>query len=182
LLAVLLDDAGAVRVLAEDPTQDLERKISILAAYTCCTGVTALHICAEFNSVECAKALLDLGVNVNASADVDKNGLGGQTPIFHAVNNNHGHFNRNYCRPVMELLANKGAVLDIRLKGLVWGEGMPWETAVFDVTPISYAQCGLYRQFHRPEADVYENLRILYRKRFGVDPPLRNVPNKYLQQ
>lgn len=181
LLAVLLDDAAAIRALATDRTQDLERSISILAAYTCCTGVTALHICAEFNSVECAKALLDLGVNVNARADIDGNGLGGQTPIFHAVNNNHGHFNRNYCRPVMELLANAGADLDIRVKGLVWGEAMPWETVVFDVTPISYAQCGLYRQFHRPETDVYENIGILYRKRYGVGLPMRNVPNKYLQ-
>lgn len=181
LLAALLDDAASVRNLARDPAQNLERKLSMLSAYTSCRGVTALHICAEFNSVECAKALIDAGVGVNIRADVDENGLGGQTPIFHAVNNNHGHWNRNYCRPVMELLANSGADLDIRLKGLVWGDTMPWETVVFDVTPISYAQCGLYRQFHRPEEDVYTNIAILFRKRYGVDPPVRNVPNKYLQ-
>jgi len=181
LLAALLDDAAAVRALATDPGQNLERKLSILGAYTCCKGVTALHICAEFNSMECAKALIDAGVSVNARADVDAHGLGGQTPIFHAVNNNDGHWNRNYCRPVMELLANSGADPDIRLDGLVWGETMPWETVIFDVTPISYAQCGLYRQFHRPEDDVYANVAILFRKRYGVEPPVRNVPNKYLQ-
>jgi hypothetical protein len=179
--AVLLDDAAAVRTLARD-RQNLERKITLLCAYTSCKGVTALHICAEYNCVESAKALLEAGANVNSRADIDADGLGGQTPIFHAVNNNHGHWNRNYCRPVMELLADAGADLEVRVKGLVWGDTMPWETVVFDVTPISYAQCGLYRQFHRPEADVYENLSILYRKRYGVAPPIRNVPNKYLTE
>ena len=181
LMAVLLDDAATVRALAVDSRENLERKLFVLGAYTCCKGVTALHLCAEFNSVECAKALLDAGVNINARADVDERGLGGQTPIFHAVNNNAAHWDRNYCRPVMELLTNAGAALDVLVKGLVWGETMPWETVVFDVTPISYAQCGLYRQFERSETDVYGNLSILYRKRYGVDPPLRNVPNKYLQ-
>jgi hypothetical protein len=51
---------------------------------------------------------------------------------------------------------------------------------VFDVTPISYAQRGLYRQFHRREEDVYTNVAFLHRKRYGSEPPTRNVPNKYL--
>ena len=108
-------------------------------------------------------------------ADVDTDGIGGQTPIFHAVNSN-----QNYCRPMMELLVDAGADLDVRLKGLVWGDTMPWETVVFDVTPISYAQCGLYRQFHRREADIYSNIAYLHRKRYGTEPEIRNVPNKYL--
>jgi hypothetical protein len=57
---------------------------------------------------------------------------------------------------------------------------MNWETVVHDVTPITYAQCGLYRQFHRREEDVYSNIEYLYRKRHGMKPPFRNVPNKYL--
>ena len=80
----------------------------------------------------------------------------------------------------MEMLVDAGADLDVRVKGLVWGDTMDWETVVFDVTPISYAQCGLYRQFHRREADVYGNIRYLYGKRYGVEPAIRNVPNKYL--
>jgi hypothetical protein len=54
------------------------------------------------------------------------------------------------------------------------------ETAVFDVTPISYAQCGLYAQFHRREQDVYRNLAYLYKRRYGSELLVRNVPNKYL--
>lgn len=44
---------------------------------------------------------------------------------------------------------------------LLWGEAMPWETIVFDAIPISYAQCGLFRQFHREERDVYDNIAFL---------------------
>ena len=73
-----------------------------------------------------------------------------------------------------------GANLEIRLKGLVWGGGFEWETVVYDVSPISYAQCGLYFQFHRPEAQVYSNLRYLMEKRHAVcaedkEPSLTNI-------
>jgi ankyrin repeat protein len=133
-------------------------------------------MCAEYNSVQCARALLDSGLPVDAHAFIDEDGLGGQTPLFHAVNSN-----QNYCRPMMELLVNAGADIGVRLKGLYWGAGFEWETVVFDITPISYAQCGLYAQFHRREKDVYNNIAFLYERRHGSRPPIRNVPNKYLQ-
>jgi hypothetical protein len=113
---------------------------------------------------------------VNARAAVDENGLGGQTPLFHTVNSN-----QNYCRPMLEVLSEAGADLEVRLKGLVWGDTMDWETVLFDVTVFSYAQCGLYRQFHREERDIYSNLAYLYKKRYGAEAPVRNVPNKYLK-
>jgi ankyrin repeat protein len=170
LQAVLLDDPAALRSLP------LDGKLDLVGAYTCCTGVSALHVCAEFNSVRCAAVLIERGADVNARAGVDADGLGGQTPLFHAVNSN-----QNHCRPVMELLVDAGADLDVRLKGLVWGAGFEWETVVFDVTPISYAQCGLYRQFHRREQDIYGNIAYMYRKRYPVETmPVRNVPNRYL--
>ncbi len=146
-----------------------QRKLNPLCAFTSCRGVT------EFNSTRCAHVLLDAGTDVNARADRNENGLGGHTPIFHAVNSIF-----NYCRPVMEILVNAGADLDTRVRSLLWGDSMSWETVVYDVTPISYAQCGLYRQFHRREEDVYSNIAYLHRKRFGNEPTTRNVPNKYL--
>jgi hypothetical protein len=51
-----------------------------------------------------------------------------------------------------------GADLDVRVKGLVWGMGFEWETTIFDVTPTSYAQCGLYFQFHRKEQNRHGNI------------------------
>lgn len=175
LEALLLDDVAALQQLLRQSGQDVESKLSIPCAFTTCAGVTPLHICAEFNAIECARALLAAGADVNARADLDAEGFGGQTPIFHAVNSIF-----NYCRPVMELLVEAGADLEVRLKGLVWGSGADWETLLSDVTPISYAQCGLYAQFHRLEHDVYSNLAYLYEKRHGAQLRLRNVPNKYL--
>lgn len=175
LEAILLDDEAGVRKLLAESSEHLQQKLSFLCAYTSCRGVSALHICAEFNSIRCARVLLDSGADVNARADQDADGLGGQTPIFHAVNSNH-----NYCRPMMEMLAEAGADLDIRVSSLLWGESMSWETVVYDVTPISYAQCGLYWQFHRREQDIYSNIDALFRKRYNKPSQYRNVPNAYL--
>jgi len=173
LEALLVDDDAGLRGLRS--SEDLRRKLNPLCAFTSCRGVTALHICAEFNATRCARVLLDAGTDVNARPDQDENGLGGQTPIFHAVNSIF-----NYCRPMMEILVNAGADLATRVRSLLWGESMNWETVVYDVTPISYAQCGLYRQFHRREEAIYSNIAYLYRKHFDSEPPIRNVPNKYL--
>jgi hypothetical protein len=118
---------------------------------------------------------LQAGADVNARAACNSEGLGGQTPLFHAVNSIF-----NYCRPMLEILVDAGACLDTRVSTLLWGESMSWETVLYDVTPMSYAQCGLYRQFHRKEQDIYSNIEYLYRKRYAKAPPMRNVPNKYL--
>jgi hypothetical protein len=175
LQSILLDDDAGLRGLLARSSESLKTKLSPLCAFTSCRGVSPLHICAEFNSVRCARVLLENGADVNARADQDANGIGGHTPIFHTVNSIF-----NYCRPVMEILVDAGADLDIRVQALLWGESMSWETVVYDVTPMSYAQCGLYQQFHRREEHIYSNIESLYRKRYGKAPPLRNVPNKYL--
>ena len=176
LESVLLDDEAKLHDLLSRSNVNLQRPLAFLCAYTSCRGVSALHVCAEFNSVRCARVLLEGGANVNARAVEDANGLGGQTPVFHAVNSN-----GNYCRPMMGILVEAGADLDFRVRSLLWGEEMNWETVLYDVTPISFAQCGLYRQFHRREQDVYSNIDYLYRKRYGRTAPHRNVPNKYLE-
>lgn len=173
--SILLDDERALRgILLNDP-REAHRKLSVPCAFTRCQGVEPLHICAEFNSTRCARVLLESGADVNAAADCDDEGFGGQTPIFHCVNSI-----LNYCRPMLELLVEAGANLDVRLKGLVWGPGADWETLVLDVTPLSYAQCGLYSQFHRSEADIYDNLALLFKRRHASALKVRNVPNRYL--
>ncbi len=49
------------------------------------SGATLLHVAAEYGSVEAAKLLMARGAAVDARAAVDENGIGGQTPLFHAV-------------------------------------------------------------------------------------------------
>lgn len=175
LEALLLDDAMALRRHLASAGEAPSRRLYLPSAFTSCQGVSALHVCAEFNAIRCAPILLEAGADVNATAEIDGDGFGGQTPIFHCVNSI-----LNHCRPMMELLADAGADLKIRLNGVVWGPGADWETLVLDVTPISYAQCGLYAQFHRCEQDVYANLSYLFSKRQGRALPVRNVPNRYL--
>lgn len=142
LQAILLDDDARLReVLAAKPEQ-LHHKLSFVSAFISCRGVSPLHVCAEFNSVRCARVLLEAGADVNAAADLDASGIGGHTPIFHAVNSN-----LNYCRPVMEVLAEAGADLSLRVRLLLWGESMDWGTLVHDVTPISYGSAGCTGNF-----------------------------------
>jgi len=174
--AVLLDDEMAMeRPIKTSGTDLLRRRVHLRAAFTSCQGVTLLHLCAEFNSSRCARVLLDAGADLNAPADIDADGFGGHSPIFHTVNSIHNH-----CRPMMELLLERGATLDVRVEGLLWGQDMDWVTVVVDTTPLSYAQCGLYQQFHRRQDDVYSNLAYLYEQRFGHSLRVANVPNKYL--
>lgn len=174
--AVLFDDNEALARLLTADASIVHNKYNLRAAFTSCRGVTLLHLCAEFNNTRCALVLLDAGANINAMADLDEFGFGGQTPLFHAVNSIH-----NYCRPILELLLMRGASLNVSLRGLVWGEDMDWETLILEVTPISYAQCGSYRQFHRSEEATFSNLALLFQHRYGRELLRCNVPNRYLR-
>jgi ankyrin repeat protein len=176
LQAVLLDDARALRTLLTADAKLVTRTLNMPCTFTPLTGASLLHVCAEYNRVRCAKVLLKAGADLNRRAAVDREGLGGHTPLFHTVNSHH-----NFARPMMELLADAGADLTIQLTGLVWGASFEWETTLYDVTPISYAQFGLLRQFQRREEDIYANITYLCARRDGVAPLIRNVPNKYLQ-
>jgi ankyrin repeat protein len=149
LQTLLLDHSDQLKSLLTADQNALNRMFHLNCAYTSLDGVSALHICAEYNCSACARVLLDSGMDVDLKADIDADGIGGQTPLFHCVNSN-----RNFCRPMMELLANAGARLDNRVQAVAWGRGHDWETVLFDVTPISYAQCGLLPQFHRREEDI----------------------------
>jgi ankyrin repeat protein len=74
-------------------------------------GATLLHVAAEDGNVGAAKLLLDRGADVNARAALDQTGIGGQTPIFHAVT----QFG-DWGLPVAQLLLDHGADLTIRVK------------------------------------------------------------------
>lgn len=175
LLAVLLDDAKALEaLLTTDPTL-VSKKYSLECAFTPLYEATLLHICAEYNQVSCAKILVKQGADVNAKAGLDKMGFGGQTPIFHTVNQH-----ENACMDVMKYLVSLKADLTVTVQGLVWGRSYEWETFIPSVNPISYAMMGLLRQFQRTERQIYEVVSLLLKEKYNIDYFPDNIPNKYL--
>jgi hypothetical protein len=74
-------------------------------------GGTLLHVAAEYGFFDASRILLDRGADVNARAEVDAHGVGGQTPIFHALT----HFG-GVTPEVAQLLIARGADLTIRAR------------------------------------------------------------------
>lgn len=176
LLPVLLNDSETIQDLANADSRYVTHRTSLVSAFTSLSGVTLLHVAAEYGNIDAARALIAAGADVNARADVDSDGLNGHTPIFHSVNSND-----NRSEPIMQLLLDAGAQTDIQLAGIHWGKGFEWETIFFDVTPISYAQIGLMPQVHRCESDIYKNIQTLLRAAKRSVPALNNIPNRYLR-
>lgn len=176
VVPVLLNDAEAIRAAVVANRSLLEHRTTLTSAFTSLAGVTLLHVAAEYGHLEAARALIAAGADVNARAAVDEHGVGGHTPLFHTVNSI-----RNRCEPLMRLLLESGARTDVHVASLAWGKGYPWETTLFDVTPVSYAQMGLLPQFHRREDEIYANIRLLLAAAGRRVPPLENVPNRYLK-
>ena len=177
LLAVLADDPKQLGQLIINDKQLVSKKYSLRCAYTPLHQATLLHICAEFNHVSCAEILFKHGADVNAKAGFDEFRFGGQTPIFHTVNQN-----SNASADMMQLLLEKNADLKITLPGLIWGKGYPWETFIPAVNPINYAMMGLLPQMHRNEKTISQTVSLLLKHAYGINYSSANVPNKYLQQ
>jgi ankyrin repeat protein len=95
-------------------------------------GATLLHVAAEYGNVEAARLLLDRGADVNARATVDASGVGGQTPIFHAVTQFY-----DWGLAVAELLVDRGADLHLRVR-LPGHYERPEE--IVECTPLGYAR------------------------------------------
>jgi ankyrin repeat protein len=94
-------------------------------------GGTLLHVAAEYGNLAAATLLLDRGANVNARATVDEAGIGGQTPIFHAVTQSDDH-----ALAATQLLLERGADLSLRVK-IPGSYERPGE--IVECTPLGYA-------------------------------------------
>jgi hypothetical protein len=173
---VLLNDPSAIRAAVRATPSLLAHRTNLTSSFTPLLGASLLHVAAEYGNLDAARALVEAGADVNAAAAVDEHGLNGHPPLFHTVNS---HANRS--EPILRLLLAAGARPDVRLAGITWGKGYPWETTFFDITPVSYAQAGLFPQVHRRECDIYANIRVLLEAAGRKVPPLDNVPNRYLQ-
>jgi ankyrin repeat protein len=94
-------------------------------------GGTLLHVAAEYGNVEAARLLLDRGADVNARPTLNGSGVGGQTPIFHAVTQFY-----DWGFPVAQLLLDHGADLTVRTKLPGHYERVG---EVVECTPLGYA-------------------------------------------
>lgn len=176
LLAVLLDDAQSLEKGLKSSPGIAGKRYTLRCAFTPLHEVSLLHICAEFNHVSCAEVLARYGADINAKAGVDENGFGGQTPIFHTVNQN-----SNNSIDMLHFLLNHSSDLRHSVVGLIWGKGYEWETFIPAVNPISYAMMGLLPQMHRKETDISQIVSLLLKAAYGIHYQPSNVPNKYLK-
>lgn len=176
LLAVLLDDGTQLKALISENRNRLHQRYTFKSTFTPLIDASLLHICIEYNHINCARVLIESGLSVDSRAGFNKDGFGGQTAMFHAVNQ-HANFN---LESLLLLLEHKADPL-IEVKGLVWGEGYEWETFIPAVNVISYSMMGLLRQFQRNEKDIYSNVQVLMKAAYNLDYLPTNLPNKYLE-
>lgn len=177
LLAVLLDDEVLLDKFLTENKALKDKRYSFDCAFTPLFNATLLHICAEYNHLKCAKTLVNHGADINAKAGIDIHGFGGQTPIFHTVNQHN-----NICIDVLNFLVSQKADLSLTVSGLIWGKGFKWETYIPSVNPISYAMMGLLPQFQRTEEDIYEVVEVFMKSAYGIEYKSVNIPNKYLNE
>ncbi|MBC7888744.1 MAG: ankyrin repeat domain-containing protein [Ferruginibacter sp.] len=176
LLSVLLDDFQALENHIKSKPGIVKEKHTLESTYTPLEDVALLHICAEYNHLHCARVLVAHGADVNEKAGTDEFGFGGQTPVFHTVNQN-----QHNSKEMLAYLLSESAELNLTLKGIIWGKGYEWETLIPAVNPISYAMMGLLPQMHRDELTISKVVMTLLKYQYGIDYSPGNVPCAYLK-
>jgi ankyrin repeat protein len=116
-------------------------------------GTTLLHLCVDYDELEIARWLLDMGMDPNVRAAVGAGGFGGYTALFCTVVSQ-PNFWMNYnsrgpfVAPFTELLLERGANPNVRAslwKRLHPGHGDSTRHEYRDVTALSWG-----RRFHAP--------------------------------
>lgn len=83
---VLLDDTEALTAAIKTDPSLIEHRTTMVSTFTPLVGASLLHLAAEYGNAKVARALVELGADVDAKASVDEYGLNGHTPLFHTVN------------------------------------------------------------------------------------------------
>lgn len=91
-------------------------------------GATLLHLAAEYGNLKAAQLLVACGADINAKADLDEGGVGGQTPIFHAV---------TQFQAMTKYMVESGA--DLSVRALLPGHYERPDEFV-ECTPLGYAR------------------------------------------
>jgi hypothetical protein len=95
-------------------------------------GATLAHLAVEFGELECLDVLLNRGANINLRAEVI-DGVGGQTPIFHAIATNQGA----NLTTLEHLVQRCGRQIDMSLRATFRLFG---EIEADPMTPLEYAE------------------------------------------
>jgi ankyrin repeat protein len=113
-------------------------------------GTTLLHICVEFDEIEIARWLVEHGADVNAKAEVDSDGFGGQTPLFHCVVNDSNLCGRQRDGAFTRLLLDHGADPNARASLRKQLRFVPDESLheYHDVTPLAWGEQFHGQKFH----------------------------------
>jgi ankyrin repeat protein len=85
MLAIHRGDAGVLAEMLDRNPSLLSRRFPDMPFGNIdLRGAGLIHLAVEFGEIECVDALLDRGADINLAAEVI-DGVGGQTPIFHAI-------------------------------------------------------------------------------------------------
>ncbi len=154
ILAIHRGDArGLASLLDADPGLISRRFPDMPYGNMRLRGATLLHCAVEFGEIECTEELLKRAADINAKADVI-DGLGGQTPIFHAINTN---CDNNFS--MLEYLAKRVAPwvdMSVRATWSNYGEPQPKP-----MTPLEYAESAATEESRRWRTKIDEELAIL---------------------
>ncbi len=111
-------------------------------------GVTLLHVAVEYHELDAVRLLLRRGADLNARAAIGRNGVGGQTPLFHAIGANQGTGWQTF-----EYLLDQGADLTVRahiqrnpaaddkVMDCIHKGQDHFFSEVDELTPLGYARC-----------------------------------------
>ncbi len=90
MLAIHRGDAGLLSTLIDADRSLVSRRFADMPYGNIqLRGATLTHLAIEFGEIECLDVLLSHGADINATSDLI-DGLGGQTPVFHAIGTMHG--------------------------------------------------------------------------------------------